>query len=147
MVSSSHLRRMLMPQRSNLFKSHWSNQWLTFCAVTPVVRGGVCPLVHCKCAGRSDSSGAVLEPVTYDDPANAGAAARRKGDRARLSNSQRTDPEVTVPRLTAHAPFTWVETRKFCELQWIGQLRKRIGLRFVAVGVIRRFLIAAGTRT
>jgi len=22
-----------MPQRSNLFKSHWSNQWLTFCAV------------------------------------------------------------------------------------------------------------------
>src|SRR5438874_1316987 len=33
MVSSSHLRRMLMPQRSNLFKSHWSNQWLTFCAV------------------------------------------------------------------------------------------------------------------
>ncbi len=22
-----------MPQRSNLFKSHWSNQWLTLCAV------------------------------------------------------------------------------------------------------------------
>ena len=29
-----------MPQRSNLFKSHWSNQWLTFCAVTLEVKGG-----------------------------------------------------------------------------------------------------------
>src|SRR5207245_4049176 len=27
--SSSHLRRILLPERSNLFKSHWSNQWLT----------------------------------------------------------------------------------------------------------------------
>lgn len=27
-----------MPQRSNLFKSHWSNQWLTFRAVT----SGIC---------------------------------------------------------------------------------------------------------
>src|SRR5437660_7597329 len=27
--SSSHLRRSLLPERSNLFQSHWSNQWLT----------------------------------------------------------------------------------------------------------------------
>ena len=27
--SSSHLERILLPQRSNLFQSHWSNQWLT----------------------------------------------------------------------------------------------------------------------
>src|SRR5215467_8841556 len=27
--SSSHLRRILLPERSNLFESHWSNQWLT----------------------------------------------------------------------------------------------------------------------
>src|SRR5207247_2586692 len=27
--SSSHLRRILLPERSNLFQSHWSNQWLT----------------------------------------------------------------------------------------------------------------------
>ena len=26
--SSSHLRRIILPERSNLFKSHWSNQWL-----------------------------------------------------------------------------------------------------------------------
>jgi len=33
--SSSHLRRILLPERSNLLKSHWSNQWLTkfsYCA-------------------------------------------------------------------------------------------------------------------
>src|SRR3954469_25572543 len=27
--SSSHVRRILLPERSNLLKSHWSNQWLT----------------------------------------------------------------------------------------------------------------------
>jgi len=27
-VSSSHVERILLPQRSNLFESHWSNQWL-----------------------------------------------------------------------------------------------------------------------
>src|SRR5947207_2259232 len=27
--SSSHLRRILLRERSNLFESHWSNQWLT----------------------------------------------------------------------------------------------------------------------
>src|SRR5713226_8578518 len=27
--SSSHLRRILLLERSNPFKSHWSNQWLT----------------------------------------------------------------------------------------------------------------------
>src|SRR5436853_4739277 len=27
--SSSHLRGILLPGRSNLFWSHWSNQWLT----------------------------------------------------------------------------------------------------------------------
>src|SRR5262249_49561828 len=27
--SSSHLRRSLLPECSNLFQSHWSNQWLT----------------------------------------------------------------------------------------------------------------------
>jgi hypothetical protein len=27
--SSSHLRTILLPERSNLFQSHWSNQWLT----------------------------------------------------------------------------------------------------------------------
>src|SRR5260370_20971421 len=27
--SSSHLRRILLMERSNLFKSHWSHQWLT----------------------------------------------------------------------------------------------------------------------
>ena len=27
--SSSHLERIVLPQRSNLFESHWSNQWLT----------------------------------------------------------------------------------------------------------------------
>src|SRR6266849_9515703 len=27
--SSRHLRRILLPERSNLFQSHWSNQWLT----------------------------------------------------------------------------------------------------------------------
>src|SRR5260370_18923391 len=27
--SSSHLRGILLLERSNLFKSHWSNQWLT----------------------------------------------------------------------------------------------------------------------
>ena len=29
MGSSSHLERILLPERSNLFESHWSNQWLT----------------------------------------------------------------------------------------------------------------------
>ena len=29
MDSSSHLERILLPERSNLFESHWSNQWLT----------------------------------------------------------------------------------------------------------------------
>src|SRR5438128_2435606 len=28
--SSSHLERILLPERSNLFESHWSNQWLTY---------------------------------------------------------------------------------------------------------------------
>src|SRR5437879_6952597 len=27
--SSNHLRRILLRERSNLFESHWSNQWLT----------------------------------------------------------------------------------------------------------------------
>jgi hypothetical protein len=27
--SSSHLRRIILSERSNPFKSHWSNQWLT----------------------------------------------------------------------------------------------------------------------
>src|SRR5215468_5563204 len=29
MRSSSHLGRILLPERSNLIQSHWSNQWLT----------------------------------------------------------------------------------------------------------------------
>ena len=29
MLSSSHFGRILLPERSKLFKSHWSNQWLT----------------------------------------------------------------------------------------------------------------------
>ena len=29
MVSPSHLERILLWERSNLFESHWSNQWLT----------------------------------------------------------------------------------------------------------------------
>jgi hypothetical protein len=28
--SSSHLERILLLERSNLFESHWSNQWLTY---------------------------------------------------------------------------------------------------------------------
>src|SRR5437762_11948921 len=33
--SSSHLRGILLPERSNLFQSHWSNQWLTNFSYTP----------------------------------------------------------------------------------------------------------------
>ena len=35
-----------MPQRSNLFKSHWSNQWLTFCAVIVKSNNEVVPRRH-----------------------------------------------------------------------------------------------------
>ena len=27
--SPSHLRRIILPERSSLFKAHWSNQWVT----------------------------------------------------------------------------------------------------------------------
>src|SRR5204862_2203945 len=39
--SSSHLERILLPERSNLFESHWSNQWLTnlsYCARGSAIR-------------------------------------------------------------------------------------------------------------
>ena len=80
--SSSHLRGILLLERSNLFKSHWSNQWLTNFSYTGagIMIGQISRLLvqldHLRLAGHSHERSDPLRQLRSDVACCSRAATR-----------------------------------------------------------------------